>query len=134
MKAIPYALIVGSLMYVMLCTRLNICFTIGMVSRYQSIGYLRRTMDYMLVYHYVRLLSLGYTNLDFQFDIDSWKSTFGFESTLNGGDFSWRSVKQVYIVDSIWKWSMSLLLKQQKKSFYFKSSQWDFIIMGGDTI
>ena len=71
MKAVPYALIVGSLMYVMLCTRLNICFTIGMVSRYQSIGYLRRTMDYMLVYHYVRLLSLGYTNLDFQFDIDS---------------------------------------------------------------
>lgn len=71
MKAIPYALIVGSLIYVMLCTRLNICFTIRMVSRYQSIGYLWRTMDYMLVYHYVRLLSLRYTNLDFQFDIDS---------------------------------------------------------------
>ena len=34
--AIPYASVVGSLMYVMLCTRPDICFVVGMVSRYQS--------------------------------------------------------------------------------------------------
>ena len=34
MEGIPYALIVESLMYAMLCTRLDICFAIGMVSRY----------------------------------------------------------------------------------------------------
>ncbi|KAL6345535.1 hypothetical protein AAG906_017260 [Vitis piasezkii] len=30
MQAIPYASVVGSLMYVMLCTRLDICFVVGM--------------------------------------------------------------------------------------------------------
>ena len=34
MVGVPYASAVGSLMYVMLCTRPNICFAIGMVSRY----------------------------------------------------------------------------------------------------
>ena len=36
MRRIPYASAVGSLMYAMLCTRPNICFVVGMVSRYQS--------------------------------------------------------------------------------------------------
>ena len=36
MKEVPYASAVGSLMYAMLCTRPDICFAVGMVSRYQS--------------------------------------------------------------------------------------------------
>ena len=36
MKTVPYASAVGSLMYAMLCTRLDIRFTVGMVNRYQS--------------------------------------------------------------------------------------------------
>ena len=36
MRGIPYASAVENLMYAMLCTRPNICFVIGMVSRYQS--------------------------------------------------------------------------------------------------
>ena len=36
MRQIPYASAVGSLMYAMLCTRLDICYSVGMVSRYQS--------------------------------------------------------------------------------------------------
>ena len=32
----PYASAVGSLMYVMLCTRLDIFYAVGVVSRYQS--------------------------------------------------------------------------------------------------
>ena len=63
MRRIPYASAVGSLMYAMLCTRPDICYLLGIVSRYQSnpgmghwiamkhiIKYLRRTRDYMLVY------------------------------------------------------------------------------------
>ena len=33
---VPYASTVGSLMYAMLCTQLDICFAVGMVSCYQS--------------------------------------------------------------------------------------------------
>ena len=36
MAGVPYASAVGSLMYAMLCTRPDICFAVGMVSRYQS--------------------------------------------------------------------------------------------------
>ena len=32
MRQIPYASVVGSLMYAMLCTRLNICYLVGIVS------------------------------------------------------------------------------------------------------
>ena len=69
MKSIPYASIVGSLMYVMLCTRPDICFVVGMVSRYQSnlglehwtsikhiIKYLRRMRDYVLVLQSVEIV------------------------------------------------------------------------------
>ena len=37
MKTVPYALAVGSFMYVMmLCTRRDKCYLVGIVSRYQS--------------------------------------------------------------------------------------------------
>ena len=36
MEKVPYANVVGSLMYAMLCTRPDIFYAIGMVSRYQS--------------------------------------------------------------------------------------------------
>ncbi|KAL0336693.1 UNVERIFIED_CONTAM: Retrovirus-related Pol polyprotein from transposon TNT 1-94, partial [Sesamum radiatum] len=36
MTKIPYASAVGSLMYAMMCTRLDLSFAVGMVSRYQS--------------------------------------------------------------------------------------------------
>ena len=36
MRRAPYASVVGSLIYAMLCTRLDICYVVGIVSRYQS--------------------------------------------------------------------------------------------------
>ena len=36
MSTVPYAEAIGNLMYVMLCTRSDICFVVDMVSRYQS--------------------------------------------------------------------------------------------------
>ena len=36
MRQVPYASAVGSLMYAMFCTRPDICYSVGMVSRYQS--------------------------------------------------------------------------------------------------
>ena len=53
----------------------------------------------MLVYHQDELLPLGYMALDFHFDRDYCKSTFGFVFTLGGETVSWRNVKQSYIVD-----------------------------------
>lgn len=36
MRGIPYALVIGSLMYAMLCTRLGIAYIVSVTSRYQS--------------------------------------------------------------------------------------------------
>ena len=36
MARVPYSNVVGSLVYTMMCTRPDICYAVGMVSRYQS--------------------------------------------------------------------------------------------------
>ena len=51
----------------------------------------------MLIYQDESLEPVGYTNSDFQSDIDFRKSTIGV------GAISWRSVKQSSIADSIMK-------------------------------
>ena len=113
MKTVPYASAIGSLMYVMLCSRPEICYSVGIVSRYQSnpgrehwtavkhiLKYLRRTRDYLLVYHGDELAPIGYTDYNFQSDANLRKSTFGHVFTLSGSTVSWRSIKQSCIVDS----------------------------------
>ena len=114
MSRIPFSSAVGSLMYVILCTRPDISYAEGIVSWYQSdpgeehwiavkhiLKYLRRTRDYMLVYSSGNLETIGYTGSDFQRDIDSRKSTSRYVFTLNGGAICWRSVKQTCVANSI---------------------------------
>ncbi|KAA0052220.1 gag/pol protein [Cucumis melo var. makuwa] len=106
MRKIPYASAVGSLMYAMLCSTPDICFSVGLVSRYQSnprrdhcttinniLKYLRRIKDEMLVYGSKDLILTGYTGSDFQTNKDTRKSTSGSVFTLNGRAVVWRSVK-----------------------------------------
>ncbi|PON89609.1 hypothetical protein TorRG33x02_145910 [Trema orientale] len=84
MRNIPYASVVGSLMYVMLCTRPDICYAIKIVSRYQSnlgpehwsavkhiLKYLRRTRNYMLVHPREDLTPVRYTISDLKSDKDA---------------------------------------------------------------
>ena len=128
MKTVPYALAVGSLMYVMLCTRPDICYSVGIVSRYQSdpgrehwtamkhiLKYLRRTRDYMLVYYGDELAPIGYTNSDFQSDADLRKSTSGYvlhwvEQLLARGVLS----NHVLLIQ-LWKLNMWQLRRKLRK-------------------
>ena len=113
MRRVPYASTVGSLMYAMPCTRPDICYEIGIVSRYQSnprlahyiavkhiLKYLRRTRNYMFIYSGSDLNPIGYTDSDFMSDKGSRKSTSGSIFTLGSGAVVWRSVKQSSIADS----------------------------------
>ena len=113
MSRVPYASAVGSLMYAMLCTRPDIFYAVGIVSRFQSnpgfdhwvavkhiLKYLRRTRNYMLVYSSQDLIPIGYTDSDFQSDKDTHKSTSGSVFTLGGGAIVWRSTKQACTADS----------------------------------
>ena len=46
------------------------------------------------------LETVGYTDSDFQGNIDFRKSTSGYVFTFNGGAICWKSVKQTCVVDS----------------------------------
>ena len=76
---IPYASAMGNLMYAMLCTRLEIYYAVGIVSRYQSnpgldhctavkniLKYLKRMRDYKLVYGAKDLILLDALTLIFK--------------------------------------------------------------------
>ena len=54
----------------------------------------------MLVYRCEDLIPIGYTNSNFQSDLDFRKSTSGYMFTLGDGAINWRSVKQSCIADS----------------------------------
>ncbi|XP_040872116.1 secreted RxLR effector protein 161-like [Glycine max] len=114
MENIPYASIVGSLMYAQTCTRPDISFAVGMLGRYQSnpvldhwkaakkvLRYLQGTKDHMLTYSRSGHLEvIGYTDSDCAGCIDTRKSTFGYMYLLAGGAISWKSAKQSVIVAS----------------------------------
>ncbi|KAA0061426.1 F-box/FBD/LRR-repeat protein [Cucumis melo var. makuwa] len=111
METIPYASIVGSLLYAQTCTRPDISFTVGMLGRYQSnpgmdhwkvakkvLRYLQGTKDYMLTYKRSDHLEvIGYSDSDFAGCVDTRKSTFGYLFLLAEGAISWRSAKQSII-------------------------------------
>ena len=99
MERIPYASIVGSLMYAQACTRPDISFTVGMLDRYQSnqrldlwkakkkvLRYLKRMKDHMLTYKRLDHLEVvGYSYSDFSGCVDYKKLTFGYLFLLGGG-------------------------------------------------
>ena len=144
MRRIPYASAVGSLMYAMLCTRPDICYAVGVVSRFQSnpgpdhwvavkhiLKYLKRTRDYMLVYSRGNLDLLGYTDSDFQGDKDSRKSTSGSVFTLGGAAVVWRSIKQSSIADSTMEAEYIAASEAAKEAVWLKNFLSDLEVVPG---
>ena len=142
MRQVPYASAVGSLMYAMLCTKPNICYSVGMVNQYQSnpgpkywqavkhiLKYLRRTRDYTLVYRCEDLIPIGHTDLDFQSDLDFRKSTLGCVFTLGGGAISWRSTKQSCIADSTMEAKYVTACEAAKEAVWLKKFLYDLGVM-----
>ena len=98
---VPYASAIGSLMYAIVCTRLDIAHAIGVVSRYMSrpgkqyweavkwiLRYLTGSIDTCLYFTGASLKMQGYVDADLANDIDSRKSTNGFVFTLGGTTIS----------------------------------------------
>ena len=142
MRQVPYASAVGSLMYAMLCTRPDIYYSIGIVSRYQSnlrpkhwqavkhiLKYLRRMRDYMLVYRCEDLIPIGYTDSDFQSDLDFRKSTSECVFTLGGGAITWRSVKQSCIANSTMEVEYVAACEAAKEAVWLKKFLSDLSIV-----
>jgi hypothetical protein len=107
MACIPYANAIGSLMYAMMCTRPDVCYAVGLVSRFQSnlgqshwkaikriLRYFKGTTDYVLCYQGSNLRLFGYSDANWGSDLDKRKSTSRYAFLLNNGAITWSSKKQ----------------------------------------
>eukprot|EP00253_Pinus_taeda_P036187 PITA_36187 len=112
MSCVPYASVVGSLMYEMVYIRPNITHAVGVLGRFMSkpgkehstivkwvFRYLRGTSDYGLCYQgrlgLDRMLDIhGFVDADWAGDLDQRRSTSGYVFNLFGGAVSWMSKKQ----------------------------------------
>jgi len=98
MQKIPYSSIIGSLMYAMVCTRLEISNVVGVVSCFLAnpgkenwqvvkwiLRYLKGTSKVCLSFKSGKFVLNGYTNADMAGDVDSRKSTSNYMMTLARG-------------------------------------------------
>ncbi|KAL2240266.1 UNVERIFIED_CONTAM: Retrovirus-related Pol polyprotein from transposon TNT 1-94 [Sesamum indicum] len=106
---IPYASVVGSIQYVVQCTRPDIAFALSVTSKYQAcadeahwtvvktiLKYLRRTKDMFLVYGGGELILEGYSDASFKSDEDDSMSQSKFVFRLNGGVVAWKRFQAGY--------------------------------------
>nr|GEV02723.1 retrovirus-related Pol polyprotein from transposon TNT 1-94 [Tanacetum cinerariifolium] len=121
MDRVPYALVVGSLMHAMVCTRLDLTHAVG-------------TFKLGITFGNGKPMLVGYTDLDMAGNKDNMKFTFGYLMTFAGGAVSWQSRLQKYVALStteaeymaateackklLWlkKFLQELGLKQQRKA------------------
>jgi len=102
MKNIPYSSTVGSLMYVMICTRTDIAYTVGVVIWFLTnplkenwlavkwiLRYLRGTSTKCLCFGKGKIELEDYTDANIASNIDSRKSTSRYLTTFPRGAISW---------------------------------------------
>ena len=112
MNIIPYASIVGSLMYVMVCTRLDIAYGVSLVSRYMAspgkahwqalkwiLRYINGSLSRVLIYDGAcgddsKFKIKGFVDSDYAGCMDSRKSISGFVFTMFGTTISWKVILQ----------------------------------------
>ena len=108
MAHVLYGSAMGSLMYVVVCTRSDISQAVSIVSKYMyNLGknqwlvvkwilrYLYRTVDVgLLLKKDCGQQCVRYCAYDFAGDLDKRKSTIGYLFTLGGGPVRWRSILQ----------------------------------------
>ncbi|GJR29736.1 zinc finger, CCHC-type containing protein [Tanacetum coccineum] len=110
---LEYSRVIGCLMYAMTCTRHDIVFDVGKLSRYTSnpgtqhwqaiqrvLKYLKKTMDYSLKYSGYPSVLEGYTDASWISNTEDNSSTSGWVFLLGGGAISWASKKQTCITGS----------------------------------
>jgi hypothetical protein len=98
---LEFARVIGCLMYAMTCTKPDIAYVVGKISRYTSnpshihwivvqriLKYLKKTINYGILYSRYPTVLEGYTNANWITDNDDHKSTNGWIFTFGGGALS----------------------------------------------
>jgi hypothetical protein len=115
--AAEYRAAVGALLYLMLCTRPDLAYTLSRLSKFSSkpstkhaealkrvLRYLRGTINLGIEFNApdptMESKLYGYSDSDFAADLNNRRSTSGFIFLLNGGPISWKSKQQSLIATS----------------------------------
>lgn len=115
----PYAALVGSLMYLAVCTRPDIAQSVGALARYMAaptwehwlalkslLRYVAGTAHYGITYGGYdsngssTMEIMGYCDSDYASDSDTRRSTTGYVFVINGGAVSWSSRRQQTVAAS----------------------------------
>ncbi|GJV77091.1 hypothetical protein Tco_1508675 [Tanacetum coccineum] len=104
MAKVPYASVVGSVMYAMVCTRPYIAHAVGVVSRFMSkprkehweavkwlLCYLKGTSKATVCFSRKEIILEGFFDSDYRGCLDSGKSPTGYVFTVGGTTVSWMS-------------------------------------------
>jgi hypothetical protein len=135
MRAIPYASAIGSIMYAMICTHLDVSYALSATSKYQSnyddthwkiikniLKYLRRTKEAFLMFGGEEELDVkGYNDASFQTYADDSKSHSGFVFCLNRGAVSWKSSKQDIVTYSTTEAEYIAASKAAKEALWIRN-------------
>ena len=110
MAKVLYCSAVGSLMYAMICTRPDIAYAVGVVSRYMSnpgkkhweavkgiMRYLNGTRKMCICFGSKGSDVEGYTDADYAGDMDKRRSTLGYVFMFTRGVMSWQSYRVVHL-------------------------------------
>ena len=116
MKRTSYPLIVGNLMYAIVCAQPDIAHSMGVVSRFLanprkqhwqavkwSFRYLKGTSNYFLCFGNNNAKLDGYTDENIVGDVDSRKSNIGYLYTFTSTIVSWESILEKVVSLSITK-------------------------------
>lgn len=113
-EKIPYRQAIGSLIYLVSCTRPDLAFTVHRLSQYlqspkdhhwtavkRALRYLWTTRNHGLLYDGSQGSSLvGYADSDYAGDTGTRKSTSGYIFLMAGAAVSWKSKKQTVVATS----------------------------------
>ncbi|KJZ70698.1 hypothetical protein HIM_09922 [Hirsutella minnesotensis 3608] len=129
-----YAKRVGSLMYAMLGTRSDICFSVGACCRYLAnptpqhqtavkriMRYLKGTIDSVLVLEGPLQPIQGYTDADFAADLHTRRSTSGFFYSLGSAAISWTSKRQPCVTLSSTEAEYVALTQSAQEAIWLRS-------------
>ncbi|KAL2241037.1 UNVERIFIED_CONTAM: Retrovirus-related Pol polyprotein from transposon TNT 1-94 [Sesamum indicum] len=151
MDKVPYSNVIGSIMYLMICTRPDIAYAISCLSRYMSnpgtphwealkylLRYLRGSIDIGITFSrnsdYTQLV--GFVDSNYANDRDSRKSTRSYVFTLCGACISWKSQLQHIVALSTTEAEYIATIEAFKEAIWLDDVRFHFIrdIVGKDAI
>jgi hypothetical protein len=137
----PYSECVGSLLYLSVCTRLDIAQVVGALARYMAapivqhweaalrvVRYLVGTADYGLTFGGSSETLVGYCDADYAGDLDSRRSTTGYIFLMFGGAVSWSSQLQPTVAVSTVKAEYLSAGQAVKEALWFRKLGVDLVL------